>query len=314
MKENFIHASSFYISRDTAKIVNARLSLLSQTTIILNNLCTNFITDLIPMWRRLPDAKKYPLKSTIGKLNKASIEANKKLVYFSNGIYLDMFDDVTDRVCEKIERSVTLLRINIENYLLKRNILHHREVAFAIVTSWIVAHAEKFWEQDYNSIPHVNGVRDIKTDLYFLNPYGFVKAMNDFMDDAKITENPIVDDEYCRYFGTEITKILYNPLSLNDIVSSEIQNSKDIKKCSVCNHVLPIDEFYKDKTTRDGLYYCCKKCAIKKSRERHLRNKKRKVLSKVNIINTKDIETHKNKQRINKFYKEMQQLNTLRNG
>ena len=32
------------------------------------------------------------------------------------------------------------------------------------------------------------------------------------------------------------------------------------KRCSHCKRIKPLDEYYKDKSTPDGLYYSCKKC------------------------------------------------------
>lgn len=42
---------------------------------------------------------------------------------------------------------------------------------------------------------------------------------------------------------------------------------KGTKVCSTCRNELPIGEFYKNKTTKDGLGYCCKKCVQKRSRD-----------------------------------------------
>lgn len=39
------------------------------------------------------------------------------------------------------------------------------------------------------------------------------------------------------------------------------------KKCPSCNQLLPISEFNKDKSKKDGLTFYCRKCTAKKSRE-----------------------------------------------
>lgn len=47
------------------------------------------------------------------------------------------------------------------------------------------------------------------------------------------------------------------------------------KICSKCGKEKPITEFYKDKSSKDGLYYWCKECSCKHNKERYRKNKKK---------------------------------------
>ena len=45
-----------------------------------------------------------------------------------------------------------------------------------------------------------------------------------------------------------------------------------MKNCNKCNETKALDEFYKDKTTKDGLKYRCKKCSKTDNNQRYLDN------------------------------------------
>ena len=47
----------------------------------------------------------------------------------------------------------------------------------------------------------------------------------------------------------------------------------DKKKCKCCGKVLPVTEFYKHPTNKDGLFSICKKCKSYQSRAYFLRKK-----------------------------------------
>lgn len=46
-----------------------------------------------------------------------------------------------------------------------------------------------------------------------------------------------------------------------------------MKKCALCKVLLSVDSFPKNKTTKDGLSYYCKECAVKKTMESRSREK-----------------------------------------
>jgi hypothetical protein len=48
----------------------------------------------------------------------------------------------------------------------------------------------------------------------------------------------------------------------------------DTKRCRNCGLVKPLNEFYTDRRTRDGLAYDCKKCSWSPSKERRERYKR----------------------------------------
>lgn len=50
------------------------------------------------------------------------------------------------------------------------------------------------------------------------------------------------------------------------------------KKCSSCKLTLPITEYTKNKTRKDGLSHDCKKCKAKKAKSRHAVLKRRKKI------------------------------------
>lgn len=50
-----------------------------------------------------------------------------------------------------------------------------------------------------------------------------------------------------------------------------------MKVCSCCQQEKDTSEFHKDKTSKDGLAYHCKVCAIQRSRQNYQDNKKRKA-------------------------------------
>jgi len=43
------------------------------------------------------------------------------------------------------------------------------------------------------------------------------------------------------------------------------------KKCTKCKITKPINEFYKNKTTKDGYCYQCKKCKSEKNKKGNLK-------------------------------------------
>lgn len=49
----------------------------------------------------------------------------------------------------------------------------------------------------------------------------------------------------------------------------------ETKICSKCGRELPLSEFYKNKTTKDGASYWCKKCNKKDSRRYYAANKEK---------------------------------------
>ena len=58
------------------------------------------------------------------------------------------------------------------------------------------------------------------------------------------------------------------------MLNSYSSNLMETKKCSNCGEVKPINEFYKHKSRKDGLYSQCKCCANKKKeeyRKKHLK-------------------------------------------
>ena len=40
------------------------------------------------------------------------------------------------------------------------------------------------------------------------------------------------------------------------------------KRCSKCGQIKPISEFYKKKSSKDGLYSICKECRNKKNKDK----------------------------------------------
>ncbi|KKN54252.1 hypothetical protein LCGC14_0594340 [marine sediment metagenome] len=46
-----------------------------------------------------------------------------------------------------------------------------------------------------------------------------------------------------------------------------------IKKCSYCKQELPVDAFHKNKSTKDGLTHCCKKCISLEQKDFYLRHR-----------------------------------------
>ena len=49
------------------------------------------------------------------------------------------------------------------------------------------------------------------------------------------------------------------------------------KKCTICGRELPITEFYKNKSSKDGYHIYCKKCFNKKSEENRRKRRQRKA-------------------------------------
>jgi superfamily II helicase len=40
-----------------------------------------------------------------------------------------------------------------------------------------------------------------------------------------------------------------------------------MKKCKICKQLLPLEQFSKNKNTKDGLHYICKQCVKHKSKK-----------------------------------------------
>lgn len=57
---------------------------------------------------------------------------------------------------------------------------------------------------------------------------------------------------------------------------------KGTKICCSCKKELPLDMFYKDKSSNDGLSYCCKNCAKKRVKIYHTSDKGKKQIKKSN--------------------------------
>lgn len=57
---------------------------------------------------------------------------------------------------------------------------------------------------------------------------------------------------------------------------------KGTKVCCSCKKELPLDMFYKDKSSNDGLSYCCKNCAKKRVKIYHTSDKGKKQIKKSN--------------------------------
>ena len=53
-----------------------------------------------------------------------------------------------------------------------------------------------------------------------------------------------------------------------------------MKTCTKCKHTLPLTEFRKQSSTKDGLKYCCKECDNKAAKSYYEKNKQ-KIVSKV---------------------------------
>lgn len=58
------------------------------------------------------------------------------------------------------------------------------------------------------------------------------------------------------------------------------------KQCSKCNEILPITEFSKNKSKRDGFNTYCKSC-MKTIRKKHYENNKKVIIEKQRNINKK---------------------------
>lgn len=54
----------------------------------------------------------------------------------------------------------------------------------------------------------------------------------------------------------------YNNWKAQNVIEETIEIKE--KRCSICKHVKPAKEFYKDRTSRTGLQSCCKNCSNKK--------------------------------------------------
>ena len=49
------------------------------------------------------------------------------------------------------------------------------------------------------------------------------------------------------------------------------------KTCIKCGFEKPVSEFCRNKNSKDGCYYCCKKCVQKKVFPNYLKSKKKKA-------------------------------------
>lgn len=66
------------------------------------------------------------------------------------------------------------------------------------------------------------------------------------------------------------------------------------KKCSQCNELLTIDNFYKNKKSPDGYRTNCKQCQNKKRNEWYINNKERAKIVRSNYRNRIDIKNRRN--------------------
>ncbi len=90
-----------------------------------------------------------------------------------------------------------------------------------------------------------------------------------------------------------------------------------MKKCSCCQEEKNIEEFYKQKTSKDGLMSICKKCSRIKSKKYHQenkelirKNKKEYRQKKIDEIKTKDKIRHQLKRevKIEKYFQNREEI------
>ena len=74
-------------------------------------------------------------------------------------------------------------------------------------------------------------------------------------------------------------------------------NLMETKKCSKCGEVKPINEFYKDKSHKDGLCSLCKCCVNKKQKEYRKKHLKERIKYQKKYINKykKEYREYRNK-------------------